>query len=754
MRNMKLPIAALASVCLLLAGCGGSNSTKTSTQPSVTGLAITPATTSLADGLTLQLAAMATSSSGSPTNVTNSASWSSSNPSVLTVSATGLVTTLSTGSATIGVLYGSVNQTVAFTVTNPIVNSIVVTAAASSVAVGSTDQLTATATLTNGATQALSLPTWQSSNTAIATVSASGVVTGVSTGTVTITATDTTTNISGTFQVTVTPPVLASITVTGAGSSLYVGGTLQLTATGTFSDGSTNNLTSTAAWTSLTPAVATVTGGLVTGVSAGTASITATASGITGSLTVTVAAAGAILVNPTQGQLQLGSTLQFSAQTNSGDVTQQATWTSSDPATLTVVSGGPLSGLVTARAVGSATVTATLGTNQTPVTVTVAAAPTTRFAITANPADSTLSVYTVNNTSGSLTPFTYSALPNTLVNPVNVLVDPAGQFAYVAVNGGVGVLSITSVTSASTLLGTLTPLTGGFYATANAPTGMSFDPSGAHLYVADGSQIFAFAVNSGSGALTPVAGSPFANAGASNVVEVDPLGRYLYSSIGSSGAIAAFSIGAGGALQPLVQPTFTAGTTPQGIAFDASGLYLFVANSGDGTIGSYTIDPGSGNLAPAGSPITVGTQPVSLAASPVGLVYFVDAAADKVGSATVDLATGVLSANSTTPATIGSGSEIAFDPAYNFLYTAEPATATPATTQAETFSLDTNGNPVWASVAGTRGNAGAIAFVPGDQTIFGPDFLYSLIGDTGNLVFSVSPANGTLSNPVSVDGGR
>jgi len=295
----------------------------------------------------------------------------------------------------------------------------------------------------------------------------------------------------------------------------------------------------------------------------------------------------------------------------------------------------------------------------------------------------------------------------------------------------------------------LTPLTGGFYATASAPTGMSFDPAGAHLYVAGGNQIFAFAVNSSSGALTAVSGSPFTNPGASNFVAVEPLGRYLYSSVSSSNEIAAFSINSDGALQPLAKPTFPAGQMPQGIAFDPSGLYLYVANSGDGTIGSYTIDSAAGTLTPVSAP-TVGTRPVSLAVSAAGLVYFLDATAKTVGSASVNLATGELTANTNSQSTAASGTGITFDPALDFLYTVEPA----ETSLDETFSFDSSGNPSWSSAIATRGQGAALAFVPGSQTLYGPGYLYSLVSGQGNVLYDINPTNGTLSNQTNVDGGR
>jgi hypothetical protein len=88
-----------------------------------------------------------------------------------------------------------------------------------------------------------------------------------------------------TARVTVTP--ITSIAVTPGSASNLTGNTVQFTATGTFGDGTTQNLTSTAAWTSSDMEVANVTAGLATALSAGTTTITA-AWGVSGSTTLTI----------------------------------------------------------------------------------------------------------------------------------------------------------------------------------------------------------------------------------------------------------------------------------------------------------------------------------------------------------------------------------------------------------------------------------------------------------------------------------
>jgi hypothetical protein len=140
---------------------------------------------------------------------------------------------------------------------------------------------------------------WTSGNNGIAQVSdvipTKGLVTGVGVGN---------TSVSGTFGGTVedsvtlvvTAATLTSIAVTPPQPSIAKGTTVQLTATGNFSDKTTEDLTDQVSWISSNNAIAQVsnvpdTEGLVTGLSVGNASITATLNGIEGSTAVSVTAA-------------------------------------------------------------------------------------------------------------------------------------------------------------------------------------------------------------------------------------------------------------------------------------------------------------------------------------------------------------------------------------------------------------------------------------------------------------------------------
>jgi hypothetical protein len=156
----------------------------------------------------------------------------------------------------------------------PAVTGISVSPPSASLSVGSTAQLSAVVT-TNDPSVATTV-TWASSNTAVATVSATGLVTAVSAGSATITATSTAnTNFRAGSQITVTPRDLGvrSVRVSPDNAIVPTGSTLQLVANVDANAG----VPRTVNWASSNTAVATVSNtGVVTGVAAGSASITAT----------------------------------------------------------------------------------------------------------------------------------------------------------------------------------------------------------------------------------------------------------------------------------------------------------------------------------------------------------------------------------------------------------------------------------------------------------------------------------------------
>ena len=174
----------------------------------------------------------------------------------------------------------------------PTLTSIAVMPANPTNLVGATQQFTATGTYSGGSTQNVtSQATWSSSKTAVATINTNGLATGVSAGTTTISAALAGVT-NGTVFTVKAAPTLTSIAVLPVNPSILVGASQPFTATGTYSDSSTQNLSSRVTWTSSKTAVATInTNGLATGVSAGITVISAALSGVTATNTLTVQAA-------------------------------------------------------------------------------------------------------------------------------------------------------------------------------------------------------------------------------------------------------------------------------------------------------------------------------------------------------------------------------------------------------------------------------------------------------------------------------
>jgi len=254
----------------------------------------------------------------------------------------------------------------------PTVTRVEMTPASATVFVGKTTTLTATPKDVDGATVTGKTVTWTSSDQSIATV-VGGVVTAVKAGAVTITAA--VGSVQGTASVTVMAPV-ATIDLAPTPDTIVIGGTSQLTAT--IKDAAGNVLTDRAVtWTSDNDLIASVSStGLVTSKSVGSATITATVEGksATAKIVVIPVPVSTVSVTPTSASLVIGGTVQLNATAKDAAGNALAgrtiTWTTSDANVATVST----SGLVTAVAVGSATITATSEgkTATVPITVTVA----------------------------------------------------------------------------------------------------------------------------------------------------------------------------------------------------------------------------------------------------------------------------------------------------------------------------------------------------------------------------------------------
>src|SRR5205823_3248600 len=278
----------------------------------VASVTISPAPASVQVGQTLQLTASPKDSAGRIL-AGRTVTWASSNTSVASVSGSGLVTSVVAGTATLTATSEGKDGSAVVTVTLVPVASVAVAPATASVRVGQTVQLTATPKDSAGGTLTGRVVTWGSNNTSVATVSGSGLVTSVAAGTATLTATSD--GQAGSAVVTVTLVPVASVAISPATATILVGQTLQLTATPKDSAGGT--LTGrTVTWTSGNTSVATVSpSGQVTGVTPGSANITATSEGktSTAAITVTPVPVASVTVSPATASIRVGQTVQLTA---------------------------------------------------------------------------------------------------------------------------------------------------------------------------------------------------------------------------------------------------------------------------------------------------------------------------------------------------------------------------------------------------------------------------------------------------------
>ena len=238
-------------------------------------------------------------------------------------------------------------------------------------ALGDTVRFSAQVLDQNGQTMAGATVTWLSSAPAVASVSSTGQVTAAGNGPATITANAG--SASGTSMVTVAQEV-SVVAVSPAADTLVAGDTLRLSAVAADANGHAIEGVE-FAWASSDTLVAVVDdAGLVTGLVAGQAEVTATAAGITGraELTVEAPAPTTVAVTPdTVALTALGETVQLSAgvRDQAGRVMEdiQVSWSSAD----TTVAAVDSAGLVTASGRGRTTITATAGEESGEAVVTV-----------------------------------------------------------------------------------------------------------------------------------------------------------------------------------------------------------------------------------------------------------------------------------------------------------------------------------------------------------------------------------------------
>lgn len=332
------------------------------TNATIVSISVTPSAQTIAPGTALAFMAIGHFSDSTAQVITIDSIWSSDNPTVAIVGAAGTAVAYSPGTANISATFSGVSSSVPLYVTSATVSAITVTPATAALTPTTSLNFVATATLSDGTTQVITnIAKWTSSDSTVAAVSGGGRVTANAIGSATITAQFG--SISGNATILVNPSQLTSLQISPASATIPQQIGFAFLATGTFSDGTTQDLTRFALWTSSAPSVATISAGHAIGLEPGTSTIVALfdAEAGTAQLTVTSATPTSLVISPANTSLDRGSFTRFTAVANfsdgtTRDVTRWVTWTSSDANVAVVTS----TGIATSTGGGEAAVTANL----------------------------------------------------------------------------------------------------------------------------------------------------------------------------------------------------------------------------------------------------------------------------------------------------------------------------------------------------------------------------------------------------------
>ncbi len=230
----------LAGVLFLLfsASCDGSEATNSQPTTQVLSIDVTPASQTLSVGATVQLSAVPKDASGNALSG-RAVTWATSSVQTASVSATGLVTGVAPGSASVTATSEGKSGSSAITVIVPPVATVEVSPPTATVQTGATLQLSAVMKDASGNVLTGRTVTWSTSSSQTATINASGLVSGVVAGSVTITATSE--GKSGSSAITVTgpqPAPVASVSISpNSVTFLTLGQAVTLTATPRDSNG-------------------------------------------------------------------------------------------------------------------------------------------------------------------------------------------------------------------------------------------------------------------------------------------------------------------------------------------------------------------------------------------------------------------------------------------------------------------------------------------------------------------------------------
>ncbi len=308
-----------------------------------------------------------------------------------------------------------------------------------------------------------------------------------------------------------------------------------------------------------------------------------------------------------------------------------------------------------------------------------------------------VSMYTVDSCTGAFRATTPASIETGYAYPQQgaeqMVVDPAGRFAYVAnLVSNASDLATISMYTINPTTGVLTPTTPATVPTGFFPQGIAIDPLGRFVYTAntDDSSVSMFTINQSTGVLTPTSPTsvstmiPGETLSQPGFLTVDPTGNFLYVSALDSvdATVSMYTIDqTTGLLIPTSPATVLAGGIPFQVLVAPSGKFAYVVNNLSGgemtnAVSQYTVNSATGVLTENSSyGAAAGNAPTAIAVDPTSrFAYVVNRLDNTVSMFTIDPSTGNLTLNATTAnptGTVATGAEpfrIDFDPLGKFVY--------------------------------------------------------------------------------------
>ncbi|AZN36562.1 Ig-like domain-containing protein [Iodobacter ciconiae] len=287
----------------------------------LTRLTVSPPNTAIPKGMAQHYSAQGNYSDGTTLDVTTLVTWSSSEPAVTGINASGLATGLTVGHTTVTATLDGQSASTSLTVTNATLTELTITPPNATIPKGMTQHYNAQGNYSDGtALDVTALATWSSSTPVVTAINASGLAAGLSEGNATVTATLDGQNTSA--NLTVTSATLVGLTVTPADTTIPKGIPQHYSAQGNYSDGTTLDVTTLVAWSSSAPTVTSInTSGLATAINEGNATVTAALDGqsISANLTVTSAILTGLTITPLNATIPKGTTQGYKVQGSYSD---------------------------------------------------------------------------------------------------------------------------------------------------------------------------------------------------------------------------------------------------------------------------------------------------------------------------------------------------------------------------------------------------------------------------------------------------